>query len=116
MTRSTITVRQEVKDRLAQAKGGKTWDEFLEEVANERLDDAIALAERRLEELRTHKVRTVSLAELEQDIDKLEKGKGTADEGSQARGRRQSSVGRATPPGGKAGGPGPRGNGRAAGS
>lgn len=62
---TTITVRLDVKDRLAQAKGGRSWDEFLSEVADRYLDEAIALAERRLEELRAHKARTLGLDEVD---------------------------------------------------
>lgn len=62
---TTITVRLDVKDRLAQAKGGRSWDEFLSEVADRYLDEAIALAERRLEELRAHKARTLGLDEMD---------------------------------------------------
>ena len=63
-TMTTITLSVEVKDRLAQAKGDRSWDEFLEEVAESYLDEAIALAERRLGELRTHKARGLSLADV----------------------------------------------------
>lgn len=64
MTQTTITVSMEVKDRLAQAKGARSWDEFLREVADRYVDDAIALAERRLAELRSHKARAVTLADV----------------------------------------------------
>lgn len=111
--RSTITVRQEVKDRLALAKGDKSWDEFLGEIAHERLDDAIALAERRLEELRTHKARTVSLSELERDIERLARDE---NEVTQARPRRRSAVDPPHPPKRATGNPGPRRERGAAGS
>lgn len=65
MEQTTITVSVEVKRRLAQAKGERSWDDFLSEVADERLDDAIAMAERRLEELRAHKARGLSLEEVD---------------------------------------------------
>ena len=61
---TTITVSTGVRDRLAQAKGDRSWDEFLAEVADEYLEEAIALAERRLEELRAQKARGLSLAEV----------------------------------------------------
>lgn len=64
MTQTTITVSMEVKDRLAQAKGARSWDEFLREVADRYVDDAIALAERRLAELRSRKARAATLADV----------------------------------------------------
>lgn len=75
---STITVRRNVKDRLAQAKGDRSWDDFLEEVANEYLDVAIALAEKRLGDLRAHKARSVGLDEIGRDVEALREG-GTPD-------------------------------------
>lgn len=100
MDRSTITVRQEVKDRLALAKGDKSWDDFLDEVAKERLDDAIALAERRLAELRAHKAQAASLAELEQDVEQLGR---TKHDKAQPRSGRRNPVGRQNPSAGAAG-------------
>src|ERR1051325_1637831 len=63
-TMTTITLSTEVKDKLAQAKGGRSWDEFLGEVAEGYLDEAIALAQRRLDDLRAHKARSLSLADV----------------------------------------------------
>lgn len=63
-TMTTITLSMEVKDRLAQAKGPRSWDEFLGEVAESYLDEAIALAERRLNDLRAQRARGLSLADL----------------------------------------------------
>gem|GEM_PF-4521144 len=68
---TTITVRAEVKERLAQAKGSKSWDDFLEEVADEYLDQAIALAEERLAALKAHKAKARSLLDLDREIQKL---------------------------------------------
>jgi predicted CopG family antitoxin len=68
---TTITVRTEVKERLAQAKGNKSWDDFLKEVADEYLDQAIALAEERLAALKAHKAKARSLIDLEREIQKL---------------------------------------------
>ncbi len=62
---TTITVSVGVKNRLAQAKGDRSWDEFLAEVADEYVDDAIALAERRLEELRAQKAKGLTLDEVD---------------------------------------------------
>lgn len=61
---TTITLSVEVKDRLAQAKGARSWDEFLGDVAEEYMDDAIALAERRLEDLRAHRAQGLALADV----------------------------------------------------
>jgi predicted CopG family antitoxin len=65
MEQTTITVSVEVKRRLAQAKGDRSWDDFLSEVADERLDEAIVLAERRLEELRAQKARGLALDDVD---------------------------------------------------
>ena len=62
---TTITVSVAVKHRLAQAKGERSWDEFLAEVADDYVDDAIALAERRLEELRAQKAKGLTLEEVD---------------------------------------------------
>src|SRR5579859_972806 len=70
---TTITVRAEVKERLAQAKGNKSWDEFLDEVAEEYLDHAIALAEERLAALKAHKAKARSLLDLDREIQNLPK-------------------------------------------
>ena len=64
MPQTTITLSMEVKERLAQAKGARSWDEFLREVADQYVDEAIALAERRLAELRSRKARAVTLADV----------------------------------------------------
>ena len=64
MPQTTITVSVEVKDRLAQAKGARSWDAFLREVADRYVDEAIALAEARLAELRSRKARAVTLADV----------------------------------------------------
>lgn len=64
MPQTTITLSTEVKDRLAQAKGARSWDEFLREVADRYVDEAIALAERRLAELRARKARALTLADV----------------------------------------------------
>lgn len=57
---STITLRAEIKDRLALVKGGKSWDAFFAEVADQLpVDDAIAEMESRLAELRERKVQGV---------------------------------------------------------
>lgn len=61
---TTITVSQEVKDVLAQAKGNRSWEDFLREVALHYADEAIALAELRLKELRAHKARGLSLDDV----------------------------------------------------
>lgn len=71
MSTTTITISAEVKRRLAQAKGDRSWDDFLREVADDHLDVAISIAEERLAELQAHKVRGVRLA----DIDALRGGK-----------------------------------------
>lgn len=58
MAHSTITVRAEIKDLLSLLKGGKTWDDFLEEVAEHYpKQTAIEVLQRRLNELRSGKVR-----------------------------------------------------------
>jgi len=58
MAATTITVRAEVKSLLSLLKGGKTWDEFLEEVAeNYPKQAAIEVLQGRLNELRSGKVR-----------------------------------------------------------
>lgn len=58
MSNTTITVKAEVKEFLSLLKGGKTWDEFLEEVAeNYPRKTAIEVLQRRLDELRSGKVR-----------------------------------------------------------
>lgn len=58
MPNTTITVRTEVKDLLSLLKGGKTWDEFLEEVAETYpRKTAIDVLQRRLDELRSGRVR-----------------------------------------------------------
>ena len=62
---TTITVSIDVKSRLAQAKGDRSWDEFLGEVADDYIDDAIALAEQRLEELRSLKTAGLSLDQVD---------------------------------------------------
>ena len=64
MPQTTITLSMEVKERLAQAKGPRSWDDFLREVADRYVDEAIALAERRLAELRSRKARAVALADV----------------------------------------------------
>lgn len=57
---STITLRSEIKDRLALLKRDKSWDEFMAEVADQLpVDDTIAEMERRLAELRQRKVQGV---------------------------------------------------------
>lgn len=57
---STITLRAEVKDRLALVKGAKSWDAFFTEVADHLpVDEAIAEMEARLAELRERKVQVV---------------------------------------------------------
>lgn len=58
MAQTTNTVRPEVRDLLSLLKGGKTWDEFLTEVAEQYpRKTAIEVLQRRLEELRSGKVR-----------------------------------------------------------
>ena len=63
MAHSTITVRTEVKDLLSLLKGGKTWDEFLEEIANTYpKKEAIEVLQERLNALRSGKVRAIPWA------------------------------------------------------
>lgn len=62
---TTITVSTAVKNQLAQAKGERSWDDFLGEVARDYVDDAIALAEQRLHELRTLKASGLTLEEVD---------------------------------------------------
>lgn len=64
---TTIPVDPEVKKRLAQAKGDRSWNEFLSRIADELLDDAIRLAEERLEELRSRKAKTYTLADVRKE-------------------------------------------------
>lgn len=61
---TTIPVDPAVKQRLAQAKGDRSWNEFLSGIADGLLDDAIQLAEARLKELRARKAKTYSLDEV----------------------------------------------------
>ncbi|MHB8587077.1 MAG: hypothetical protein ACYDDF_14705 [Thermoplasmatota archaeon] len=57
---STITLRSEIKDRLALLKGRKSWDDFLTAVADQLpVDEAIAEMESRLADLRHGKVKGV---------------------------------------------------------
>lgn len=56
-----------MKERLAQAKGDPSWNEFLSRIADELLDDAIQLAEARLAELRARKAKTYGLAEVRKE-------------------------------------------------
>lgn len=57
---STITVRSEIKDRLALLKGARSWDDFMADVAESMpADEAISEMERRLAELRERKVQGV---------------------------------------------------------
>lgn len=57
---TTITLRSDLKDRLAFLKGKRSWDEFFAEVAERYPADAvIAEMEKRLVELRERKVRGV---------------------------------------------------------
>ena len=57
---STITLRAEIKDRLALVKGSKSWDAFFSEVADKLpVDDAIAEMEKRLTDLRARKIHGV---------------------------------------------------------
>ncbi len=66
---STITVRQEVKDRLALLKGSRSWDDFLTEVAESLPSDgAIAEMERRLKELRTGRVQAIPWSEAKREL------------------------------------------------
>ncbi|HLE97011.1 MAG TPA: addiction module protein [Candidatus Thermoplasmatota archaeon] len=62
---STITLRSEVKDRLALLKGSRSWDDFLTDVAGHVPPDAaIEEMERRLGELRSGKVKGVPWTEV----------------------------------------------------
>lgn len=64
---TTIPVDPEVKERLAQAKGDQSWNEFLSRIADDLLDDAIRLAEERLADLRTRKAKTYTLEEVRKE-------------------------------------------------
>lgn len=65
MGHSTITVRAEIKDLLSLLKGGKTWDEFLEEIAeNYPKETAIEVLQGRLNDLRSGRVRGRSWNEV----------------------------------------------------
>jgi hypothetical protein len=58
MGHTTITVKSEIKDLLSLLKGGKTWDEFLEEIADHYPKQAaIEVLQARLNDLRTGSVR-----------------------------------------------------------
>ena len=71
---STITVRAEVKDRLALLKGDRSWDEFLADVADSLPpDDAIAEMKRRLHELRTGKVKAIPWRDVKREMDERRK-------------------------------------------
>ena len=60
MAHSTITVREEIKDLLSLLKGGKTWDEFLQEIADHYpRQSAIEVLQKRLNDLRSGQVRGV---------------------------------------------------------
>ena len=64
---TTIPVAPEVKERLAQAKGDQSWNEFLSHIADGLLDDAIRLAEARLQELRDRKAKTYTLDDVRKE-------------------------------------------------
>lgn len=65
MAHSTITVRADVKDLLSLLKGGKTWDEFLEEIAeNYPRKQAIQVLQERLDALRSGKVAGLPWSEV----------------------------------------------------
>lgn len=62
---STITLRSEIKDRLALVKGSRSWDEFMAAVADQLpVDEAIAEMEKRLAELRERKVQGVPWSDI----------------------------------------------------
>ncbi len=50
MSRTTITVSEDLKRRLAALKGEKTWDEFLSELVEEALERRIEAVEAFLRE------------------------------------------------------------------
>jgi hypothetical protein len=57
--RSTISVRSDLRERLALLKSGKSWDDFLSEIADQLpVDDAIIELERRLADLRRRRFQT----------------------------------------------------------
>lgn len=62
---STITLRAELKERLTLLKGRRSWDEFLGEIADDYpSEELIAELERRLDDIRSGRVRAIPWEEV----------------------------------------------------